>query len=157
MSIYDRILKIICSFKAYNKENVILQGEMYAYAKGLEIIENRLEKIERECFVATAEDYGLTIKERYFDSIERAENIKDRREMLLSILSVDETDFNLKGMEKFLKQFPVTSNITEFATSNRILVVFYSNDWIVKNFDFVKACVKDFFPSHLDYQLQINT
>ena len=89
-------------------------------------------------------------------TITRADNIKDRREMLLSILSVNETDFNLFGMKKFMGQFPVNSKITEFATTNRILITFDKNDWIVNNFDFVKSCVEDFFPSHLEFQLQIN-
>lgn len=156
MNIYNRIMDIICKFKIYSKDNVNLQGEMYAFSKGLEIVGNRLETMEKECFVSTAEDYGLTVKERYFDSITRADNIKDRREMLLSILSVNETDFNLSGMKKFMGQFPVSSKITEFATTNRILITFDKNDWIVNNFDFVKSCVEDFFPSHLEFQLQIN-
>ena len=42
MDIYSRIISIICNFKAYNKDNVNLQSEMYAYSKGLEIISNRL-------------------------------------------------------------------------------------------------------------------
>lgn len=156
MNIYNRIMDIICKFKIYSKDNVNLQGEMYAFSKGLEIVGNRLETMEKECFVSTAEDYGLTVKERYFDSITRADNIRDRREMLLSILSVNETDFNLSGMKKFMGQFPVNSKITEFATTNRILITFDKNDWIVNNFDFVKSCVEDFFPSHLEFQLQIN-
>ncbi len=156
MNIYNRIMDIICKFKIYSKDNVNLQGEMYAFSKGLEIVGNRLETMEKECFVSTAEDYGLTVKERYFDSITRADNIKDRREMLLSILSVNETDFNLSGMKKFMGQFPVNSEITEFAATNRILITFDKNDWIVNNFDFVKSCVEDFFPSHLEFQLQIN-
>lgn len=156
MNIYNRIMDIICKFKIYSKDNVNLQGEMYAFSKGLEIVGNRLETMEKECFVSTAEDYGLTVKERYFDSITRADNIRDRREMLLSILSVNETDFNLSGMKKFMGQFPVNSEITEFATTKRILITFDKNDWIVNNFDFVKSCVEDFFPSHLEFQLQIN-
>lgn len=156
MNIYNRIMDIICKFKIYSKDNVNLQGEMYAFSKGLEIVGNRLETMEKECFVSTAEDYGLTVKERYFDSITRADNIKDRREMLLSILSVNETDFNLSGMKKFMGQFPVNSKITEFVASNRIVITFDRNDWIVNNFDFVKSCVEDFFPSHLEFQLQIN-
>lgn len=156
MDIYSRIISIICNFKAYNKDNVNLQSEMYAYSKGLEIISNRLMNVEKECFVSTAEDYGLTVKERYFDSITRASDVKSRREMLLSLLSVDETDFNLDGMNKFMKQFPVSSKITEFATTNRILITFDKNDWIVSNFDFVKSCVEDFFPSHLNILLQVN-
>lgn len=156
MNIYNRIMDIICKFKIYSKDNVNLQGEMYAFSKGLEIVGNRLETMEKECFVSTAKDYGLTVKERYFDSITRADNIKDRREMLLSILSVNETDFNLSGMKKFMGQFPVNSKITEFVASNRIVITFDRNDWIVNNFDFVKSCVEDFFPSHLEFQLQIN-
>lgn len=156
MNIYNRIMDIICKFKIYSKDNVNLQGEMYAFSKGLEIVGNRLETMEKECFVSTAEDYGLTVKERYFDSIIRADNIKDRREMLLSILSVNETDFNLSGMKKFMGQFPVNSKITEFVASNRIVITFDRNEWIVNNFDFVKSCVEDFFPSHLEFQLQIN-
>lgn len=100
MDIYSRIISIICNFKAYNKDNVNLQSEMYAYSKGLEIISNRLMNVEKECFVSTAEDYGLTVKERYFDSITRASDVKSRREMLLSLLSVDETDFNLDGIDR---------------------------------------------------------
>ena len=67
MNIYNRIMDIICKFKIYSKDNVNLQGEMYAFSKGLEIVGNRLETMEKECFVSTAEDYGLTVKERYFD------------------------------------------------------------------------------------------
>ena len=100
-----------------------LQSEMYAYSKGLEIISNRLMNVEKECFVSTAEDYGLTVKERYFDSITRASDVKSRREMLLSLLSVDETDFNLEIRENLDTRFMTLS--------------------LHKNqFDFIKECLE---------------
>lgn len=157
MDIYNRLIDILCSFKVYNKDNIYLQGEVYAFAKGLEIIADRLEQMEKECFVQTAEEYGLSVKEKYFDSIQRSENVEDRRELLLSILSVDETDFNMDGMKKFMSQFPVTTTITEFSTSSMINISLKKNDWIDENFDFVKSCVEDFFPSHLEHHLQIVT
>ncbi|MGN0459322.1 MAG: hypothetical protein ACI4HL_00245 [Ruminococcus sp.] len=149
MTIYDRMMSLLSAFRVYDEGNTFLQGEIGAYEEGLNIALDLLHNIEQECFVATATDYGLYIKEHYFDFVPRDVTLEKRRSMLMSILSVDENDFTVAGMRKFLNQYPMDYTITESPHDNTITITLTSNDWISENLSLVKSGINKFFPSHI--------
>ena len=149
MTIYDRMMKLLSAFRVYDKDNQFLIGEISAYEAGLNITLDLLRNIEEECFVATASDYGLYIKEHYFDYVPKSVTLEKRRSMLMSVLSVNENDFTLSGMAKFLNQYPMQYTITENPKSNTLTVTIAGNDWVNENLSLVKNGINKFFPSHI--------
>ena len=149
MTIYDRMMKLLSAFRVYDKDNQFLIGEISAYEAGLNIALDLLRNIEEECFVKTASDYGLYIKEHYFDYVPKSVTLQKRRSMLMSILSVDENDFTVAGMRKFLNQYPMDYTITESPHNNTITITLTSNDWVSENLSLVKSGINKFFPSHI--------
>lgn len=149
MTIYDRMMKLLSAFRVYDKDNQFLIGEISAYEAGLNIALDLLRNIEEECFVATASDYGLYIKEHYFDYVPKSVTLQKRRSMLMSVLSVNENDFTLSGMQKFLNQYPMQYTITESPKSNTLTVTIAGNDWVNENLSLVKNGINKFFPSHI--------
>lgn len=153
MTIYDRMMKLLSAFRVYDENNTFLAGELYAYETGINIALDLLHNIEEECFVATASDYGLYIKEHYFDFVPRNVTLPKRRSMLMSILSVDENDFTIAGMKKFLNQYPMEYTIKESPNNNTITITLVNNEWISQNLSLVKSGVNKFFPSHLQVNI----
>lgn len=149
MTIYNRMMKLLSAFRVYDEDNQFLIGEISAYETGLNIALDLLRNIEEECFVATASDYGLYIKEHYFDYVPKSVTLEKRRSMLMSVLSVNENDFTLSGMQKFLNQYPMQYTVTESPRSNTVTVTLVSNYWVNENLSLVESGVNKFFPSHI--------
>jgi IS1 family transposase len=151
MTVYDRMESIISAFALYDTEtNKFLKGELKAFAVGLEYLWDMLKTMERECFVATARDYGLTEKEEIFGSPKSDRAVYDRRNMLISALSLSNSDFTLEGMNSYLNIFPTTHDIFETPSKNAVTVNFENNSWVRTNLEALKKAVEKFFPAHLD-------
>lgn len=149
--ILGRLKGIISVFNVYDVErDVFLQAELKAYSVGLAIIKNMLEEVERECFVVTACDYGLTEKEVMFGSGKEGIPV-NRRNMLIEALSSDR-DFTLEGMQKFLAGFPVGCRIVETPREHKVIIYVDNNSWYRENENYFKSSVKRFFPAHLNIE-----
>jgi hypothetical protein len=151
MTVIDRLKQIISLFEIYDVEsNKYLRGELEAFALGIEILQNLLFGMERECFVATAVDYGLTEKEKIFGSPKSERAAYDRRNMIISALACNGNNFTLQGMNNYLNTFPSTHDIYETPTKNTITINFENNDWVRSNIAYITKSVTKFFPAHLD-------
>lgn len=155
MTVYERLVDIISKFKIYDVESPVTKGELKACNTGFQLLRDYMDEMIRECFVQTATDYGLTIKEHYFDSIPRNNTIQERRDMLLNILSVDYNDFNLEGVKKFLNYYPISYTITEHHDSYLVVINIVKDTWIEENFDFMQETVNKFFPAHIRIQIYV--
>lgn len=67
----------------YNVKNgTNIRAELCAYAAGLDVVFNELEKAERELFIDTAEDYGISERERFLGKLKDDCTLEKRRSML---------------------------------------------------------------------------
>lgn len=149
MSSYDRLCNILSAFKIYDCDNTFIKGELLAYSAGIDCIDNELKTIERENFVNTSQDYGISEREKLFDSIERPSSVEDRRKMLLNALSINRTDFNKAGMTKYLGSFPTNCVIEESHSTNTMVIEMNRNGWVIENLRHIKDSVDRFFPAHI--------
>lgn len=81
-----------------DEENLI-NAELSAYAAGLDIINDRLEELERECFVSTATSFGLSTKEKIFNSAHDSADIQKRRDWILFRGALRNSDFTNSGIK----------------------------------------------------------
>lgn len=155
MTTRERIISILEKFKVYNKENIFLKGEINAYTVVLKIVEDKLAILEREGFIPTAEDFGITEKEHYFDPINTSLSLADRRERLINILTSDEKDFTRAGIMRLLNYYPATFSIKENPFTQTLVIEVNNTQWVTDNIDLLKRSIGKFIPAHLNFQLNI--
>ncbi|MDO4730653.1 MAG: hypothetical protein Q4B14_00765 [Clostridia bacterium] len=128
----------------------LVHAELCAYAKGLEILDRELSNLEQEAFVATAEDYGLSIREELSDRKLSEETIENRRRMLNYRSSVTANDFNMEGIKKALLACGLETEIFESPGEFTIFISCIS--MLDKSLTQEKAIelAKSFTPAHLN-------
>ncbi len=85
--------------------DTLVYAELMAYAEGLDLFFNELDELVRECFIATAESYGLTMRESMLKRYNLDRSLSGRRSAIISALSVSQSDYTYAGMEKIRDSF----------------------------------------------------
>lgn len=155
MTIYDRIMKILYNFKVYDISNDFLQAEISAYSYALDTILNELLEMEREAFVHTAIDYGITEKEHYYDRGTNGMTLSERKERLIKMMTIGEKDFTKGALESFLATYSAQLSVRENPFTNTIEIVAEDSSWVQNNIDFLKVSIGKFLPAHLDFTLTV--
>lgn len=105
-----------------NDDNII-NAELSAYATALDAINESIKELERECFVSTAMDYGIKLREVLLGCKERTDfDIQKRREILNYRNSITSMDFTKSKVEEAILNSGVRVTITEDTTNKTITV-----------------------------------
>lgn len=114
MEVYQRLVSRLRPLRLYRLDgSTLVDAELFAYAAGLSLLEEELLTLEREAFVATARDYGLSLRERLFGSVKTALPLEDRREMLLYRGGVTAADCTRQGVERAMAASGIRCSIGE--------------------------------------------
>ena len=154
MNIIDSMKQKLSVFSIYDleNENSLVLAELKAYAKGLECLKESLVELERECFLSTAQSYGLDLRERVFTSKKDDLTFDERREMLKYRYAITSNDFNKNSIEKAL----IAAGIRCYIIENPGNQSFYINclerfDTMLSQAESQKLAEK-FLPAHLTYE-----
>ena len=154
MNIIDSMKEKLSVFSIYDldKQNSLVLAELNAYKKGLDIIKESLDELERECFLSTAQDFGLDLREKVFTSKKDDLTFDERREMLKYRYSITSNDFNKSSIEKAL----IAAGIRCYIIENPGNQSFYIN--CLERFDTTlsqeesQSSAEKFLPAHLSYE-----
>lgn len=154
MDIIDSMKQKLSVFSIYDLENSdsLVLTELKAYAKGLEYLKESLDELERECFLSTAQDFGLDLREKVFSSKKDDLTLDERREMLKYRYSITSNDFNKSSIEKAL----ISAGIRCYIIENPGNQSFYIN--CLERFDTTlseeesQKLAEKFLPAHLTYE-----
>ena len=135
----------------YNlNDNSLINAELSAYSAALDIIESMLSEMEREYFVATAEDYGLSTRERIFGAEQDEKSTESRRNMLLYRYSINPEDFNENCIIKIIENVGVHGYIIEAPDKNTIYINCLELGDSSADKNFIKSAIEEFLPAHLE-------
>lgn len=128
----------------------LVEAELSAAAAGLDLIYERLEQLMREAFVPTAQDLGLSVRERIFGS-ERGElSAAVRREMLLYRGAVTVNDNNRESIERALLSCGLRAQLFENPRAQRLDVVCHEIlDQTMTQYRLMQTALR-FLPAHLE-------
>lgn len=133
----------------------LVYAELMSYAEGLDIYYNALDELLRECFVATAETYGLTIREEFIRKCSTDDSIEGRRKSIISALSICNTDYTMSGFKKCLDIFGIEGTLTENITDH--VFTFTCTTEIPENkADLIKEQLAAFLPPNFDLVFAVN-
>lgn len=129
----------------------IVDAELAAYAAGLDMIAQNLDTLEKECYIQTAGDFGISLKEKLSGLEKSAASLESRRDMLLSRNAVTPNDYNRQSMERALIAVGIRASITEripeqtvYINCIELLTNFISREQTIN-------AAQEFLPAHLLY------
>lgn len=98
----------------------IVNAELMAYAEGLDMIFGELDEMLKECFIATAESYGLTMRESLFRRYSLDRTTDGRRNALINAMSVCQTDYTYEGMRKIRDSFNLHGDFHTYTSPMKV-------------------------------------
>lgn len=132
-----------------NDDNII-NAELFAYAVALDMINLKLLELERECFISTAESYGLNLREKLFGYVRNNLEVSKRRDMLIYRGAITSNDFTKKKLEEALMASGIKATITENFEDNKITINCTDIFDTVKTEAEAQAAAEEFIPAHLE-------
>ncbi len=106
MSEFDHMKVILEKTGLYDaSDGTLLSAELKAYAVELDRAFGLLNELERECFIGTAQSYGLSIREGMLRRMNLDPSLSGRRNQLINALSVTPNDVTAQDMEKICGSF----------------------------------------------------
>lgn len=123
--------------------------ELNAYAEGLDTVFDGLSKLEKECYIETAEDYGLEIRESFIGE-DRSDMSIDERRSLLETSEQITGDCTVEAFKKILtgyglKKFSITESYGSYS-----LTITISDDLSEDQKSALAIKVNNDFPLHLN-------
>lgn len=134
----------------YNlSDDTLIMAELAAYAQELDRLYDLLAELEKECFIKTATDYGLSLRERSYTSPRADLTYDDRRKMLLYRMSITSNDFNKESIERALLAAGINGYIIESPNELKIEInALELFDTMVTESEAMLAA-EQFLPAHL--------
>lgn len=126
-----------------------ISKELKSYAEGLDRVFDELEIMERECFIETAESYGLSERERFLGVDRSGEDLEKRRKLLETAEQLRGA-CNVASFEKIMRGYGVENfNFSEHPTGHYIIINIYDS-FTVEQRAVIRSRVKEDFPAHID-------
>lgn len=138
-------------------DDTLISAELSAYAVALDEISATLDEIERECFVSTAESYGLGMRERMLGPEQTNKSVEKRRKQLLYRSAITANDFTKSSLEKALAASGIIGSIVEYPSQNSVHINCSGlvSDSLEKSE--AQSMVEEFLPAHLECIFNFST
>ncbi len=160
ISTINSITRVLSPLGLYDlSENSLISKELSVYAAEIDRAGNFLENLLKEYFINTAEDYGLTFREKLFGSSKGDISIQSRRRILLNRYSIKSYEFNRESVEKSLITAGIDGYIVEDHQNNSLYVNCLNKFDATITEEMAKNIVLKFIPAHLstDFDFRILT
>lgn len=130
-------------------EGTNICAELSAYAEALDKHRENMDEALRECFISTAEGYGIEIREKVFGQLRERYTNSKRREMLSLRRSLGENDFTRAGLDRFMASLGVDSYSLQELYGTYTIIVTISNTFTDTEAKWIEKQIKEIMPAHL--------
>jgi hypothetical protein len=151
LTAFDSIIKKLSPLGIYKlNEGSNVYNEIMAYCTALDAHRENIDKVLRECFISSAEDYGIENREKIIGSPRTDYNLQQRRDMLIGRKASCDNDFTVENFGELLSSIGVydykideSPNTFEIAFDIRGSYNSVDEAWIENQINLM-------VPSHLD-------
>lgn len=156
MTAYESIKNKLSATGIYNiKQGGLIDAEIKAYAIVLQRVYDKLDELLRECFVQTAEGYGLEQLEAMARTYMSGDELESRRNKLINRLQINPSIIGKDALEKQAASLGLECNITENCSESKLNVDVLTEVADDKK-EFLKAELLRFAPLHLIMYVTFN-
>mgnify|MGYP004732996813 CR=1 FL=1 len=150
MTYFDFLSNLLGPLCIYDMESGPGYGELVAVGDALDKADLGCETVERECTVATAEDYGLECYEDLFPYKPIYSDLEGRRQAIMCLLQIREGSYTVDALNKTISGCGISARVSETDTKYTVKVVFPGTRGIPDKFEGIKRIVEQILPCHLD-------
>lgn len=114
MTAFESLYNKLSALGIYDlQEGTKKYAELMAYAEGLELIYEELDTLLKECFVSTAEDFGLNNYEDMMAVCNMDQSLSGRRNSIMSTLQITNSDSRMKDFDKICGIFNIHGTFSD--------------------------------------------
>ncbi len=137
------------------EDNSIIKAELVAYAYGIDLVKEQIQKTLEEGFIQTSQDFGLSLREELM-KIEPEGSIDQRREKIIKRNCVIRGEWNPKRINEILEETKLDVSLVEDFKKRRVIITFASQkDATIENLSKVLNAIKGEIPAHLEIRSNI--
>lgn len=152
---YKSMCEALKPLGLYSFESTNVSNELLTYAVMIDELNNTLNDLLSECFIDTAEDLGLSQREKVIGAVRGDLSIDKRRSMLKLRESINLSSFTPSKIKKSLESFGLTCEVYEFPTLFTA-VVDATGKYTVAQKAWIRSQVEKIMPTHLQVQVVFN-
>ena len=127
-------------------------SELEALGRGLDDLSSRLDYVERECALATAESEGLDRREALFARTPVHYSTDLRRQAIAALLRIGGDCFTLTDINAAISGCGVNALALEKDQFGYIRIIFPNVAGIPEGFEQIREIILDIVPCHLDVE-----
>lgn len=158
MTSYNSMKKKLEPLGIYDiKDGTEINLELKVYADELDRIFDKLNEMTKECFIPTAETYGIINREEFISKEKSNLSLEKRRELLISAEKITGIDATPEGFNEFLRSCGLADFLVrELFTSRRINLIIHDalNNGEKK---LLEQRVNAYAPAHIDVNFTYRT
>lgn len=150
MSSFESMKTKLESTGIYNvADGTNVKKELLTYAEELDKVFDELSVMERECFIETAQSYGLSERERFLGVDRSSQTVEKRRELLKATEQL-RGDCTVQGFEQVIRGYGIENfKLVEHPTGNYLILYVY-DELTDEQKAVIRSRVNEDFPAHLD-------
>lgn len=159
MTPLENMVKHLTPLQLYSlNENTNVYNELGVYANAFEQSISEADILLKELLINTAEDYGLSQREKIWGLPRTELTIEERRKAIIERFCINYSDCTLSAMRNFLSSLGVQATITEVPSKYRVYIyVENGSAFPISVRNYINEQAESFFPAHievfLDYRI----
>lgn len=140
----------------YDIENPSLINELKAYAFVINELNQGINTMLSECFISSAQSYGLEFKERLIGNIREELSTQDRRKMLSLRETIDSNSFTVERIKQAIESFCLRECILSEYPMLCMTGIEIAGNFTQAQKDWIKEQIRKIMPAHLSLSISFN-
>lgn len=149
MSYADYLWELLAPLGPYGSGGIYAAGELSCEGAALDGAAGELDRLEREAFLDSAEEWGLERIESLLTRRPMAETPQGKRSALAALLRIGGDSFTLSAINDNLKGCGVNAVVSETGERDVVEVRFPDVPGIPDGFEQLRKIIEDILPCHL--------
>lgn len=152
---YKSMCDALSPLGLYSFDSTNVKNELLSYAVAIDELNRMLVEILDECFIDSAQDFGLSQRELIIGAQRDDLSIEKRRSMLKLRESISLSSFTPSKISKSLESFGLSCEVYEFP-SLYITVIDATGKYTSAQKAWIRSQVEKIMPAHLQVQVVFN-
>lgn len=150
MGYYEHLCALLAPMGVYRTETDSLSGaELFAAGAGLDAAAERLERVQREAICETAEEDGLSLRERLFARCPVRVNAELRRAAIEALMRINTDGFTPAAINAALIGCGIAAQAEETDSVGAVRVTFPGTAGVPDDFTQIESIILGILPCHL--------
>ncbi len=119
---FESMKESLSRLNLYDFDNTNISNEMKAYAFVIDSLYEQLCLMLRECFIETAQTFGLSNREMIIGAKVENDNVESRRKMLMLRESINQSSFTVEKIKESLNSFGLECKVIEYPSLYTVVI-----------------------------------